>query len=90
MGKVNEINKVDKIKENHVKSIKSTKSSQIYKTKSTKSCAHKANFFKHLCLYFSSIVIATAKTKLVIFFNCVLKEHNKRSEKVYALNYRDS
>ena len=43
------------------------KSSQANKIKSIKGCAHRANSFKHLSLYFSSIVIEGARAKLAIF-----------------------
>ena len=55
-----------------IKSLKTMKSSQANKKKLTKSCAHRADFFRHL---FSIIVIEGTRTKLVIFFNCVLKRN---------------
>ena len=44
------------------------KSSQADKIISTKSCAHRANFFKHLFVYSSSKVIEGVRKKLALFF----------------------
>ena len=48
----------------------------------------------HKKIYFSSIYITGTKTKLSIFFNCVLKRRKQkgieRSKKIHALKYGNS